>query len=103
MSQTVDEVAERLTKVGVPSTPINTIDRIVVDPQIAGARNMFPEVDHPVAGRMKLTNNQLKFTAHPADPKASAPTLGQHNKDVYCDFLGLTESQFESLKENRII
>lgn len=30
-----------------------------IDPHIAGAREMFVEVDHPKAGRMKLTGNQI--------------------------------------------
>lgn len=101
--QTVDEVADRLNKIGVPSTPINTIDRIVKDPQIAEARNMFPEMDHPVAGKMKLTNNQLKFTNHPADPRTPAPLLGQDNHDVYCGFLGLSEEKLAELKEKKVI
>ena len=101
--QTVDEVADRLNKIGVPSTPINTLDRVVADPQIAGARNMFPEMDHPVAGKMKLTNNQLKFTNHPADPRTPAPVLGQDNREVYLNFLGLSEEKYLELLDKKVI
>lgn len=103
VTQTVDEVADRLNRIGVPSTPINTIDRVVRDPQIAGARNMFPEMDHPVAGKMKLTNNQLKFTNCPADPVHPAPTLGQDNEAVYGKFLGMDLDAVETLKKEGII
>ncbi len=103
MEQTVDQVADRLTKIGVPSSPINTIDRIAKDPQIAGARNMFPVLEHPIAGQVKITNNQLKFTNHKADPYISAPTLGQHNEEVYCGLLGLDKAELERLKAEGVI
>ena len=102
-AQTVDEVADRLNKIGVPSSPINTVDRVARDPQIAGARNMFPVLEHPIAGQVKITNNQLKFTNHSAEPHISAPTLGQHNEEVYCGFLGLSGEKLEQLKANNII
>lgn len=98
-----DELVDRLTKIGVPACPINTIDRVVKDPQIAGARNMFPTLDHPVAGKVTITNNQLKFTNHPADPKASAPLLGEHNEQVYCDLLGLSKDELAALREKHVI
>lgn len=103
IGQTVDEVADRLTKVGVPSCPINTIDRVVKDPQIAGARNMFPTVEHPIAGKVTITNNQLKFTNRKADAHVSSPMLGQHNEEVYCGLLGLSKEELERLKQDRVI
>ena len=60
--KTIDETVDMLLAVGIPAGPINTIDRVVKDPHIAGAREMFVELDHPVAGKMKVTGNQIKFT-----------------------------------------
>ena len=39
---TIDEVDKLLNDAGCPACPVNTLDRLVVDPQIAGARGMFP-------------------------------------------------------------
>ena len=103
INYTVDEVADMLTKAGIPSCPINTIDRIVVDPQISEARNMFPYMKHPVAGEVRLTNNAIKLTECNADPNETAPVLGEHNKNIYCDFLGLSEEEFAMITENGII
>ena len=36
---------------GVPASPINTIDRLVIDPHIAVAREMFVDVEHPTGGQ----------------------------------------------------
>ena len=75
--QLVEDIAERLTKVGVPSCPIMTIDKIVKDPHIAGARKMFVEVDHPVAGHTTLTGDQIKFNDW--EQSAKVQTLMEHN------------------------
>lgn len=101
--QTVDQVADRLNKVGVPSTPINTLDRIVKDPQIAGARHMFPSISQPGIGDVPTTNNALKFTAHPADPTEPAPRLGENNEEIFRDFIGLSEERICELQEKKVI
>lgn len=103
MQYTVDEVADMLNAVGVPSCPINTIDRVVADPHIAGDREMFPEIEHPVAGKMRLTNNQLRFSEKKAYPRNPAPTLGQDNELIYSSVLGFSKEKIEELKEKGII
>ena len=101
--QTVDEVADRLTKAGVPSCPIMTIDKIVKDPHIADARKMFVDVEHPVAGHTTLTGDQIKFRDWEQNVRMPAPTLGQHNADIYGKMLGLTEEQLKELKEKKVL
>jgi crotonobetainyl-CoA:carnitine CoA-transferase CaiB-like acyl-CoA transferase len=96
VEQNVDDIVESLLDVGVPSSPINTIDRVVKDPHIAGAREMFVEVEHPVAGKTTLTGDHIKFSDKKAGIRTPAPTLGQHNFDVYENFIGLSE---EIIKE----
>jgi len=92
----IDEVVESLLAVGVPSSPINTIDRVVKDPHIAVAREMFVEVNHPVAGKTVLTGDHIKFSDKKAEVRKPAPTLGQDNFEVYENFVGLSE---ETIKE----
>lgn len=100
---TVDEVAAKLNEAGIPSCPINTIDRIAADPHIAGVREMFPEIEHPVAGLTRLTNNQLKFSEKKAYPRNAAPTLGQDNEKIYCDVFGMSSLYLEDLKTRGVI
>ncbi len=100
---TIDELVERLLELGIPTAPINTIDRVVKDPHIAGAREMFVEVDHPVAGKNKITGNHIKFSDLKADIRMPAPVLGQHNDEVYSELLGLSEEKIQELKDNKVI
>lgn len=99
----VDEISKLLNDNGIPSTPINTIDRIVVDEQIAVNRNMFPVQKHPVAGDIKLTNNAIKLTETDSNPDKPAPTLGQHNEYVYKELLGYTDEKYKELVDNKVI
>ena len=52
---TIDEIDRLLNDAGCPACPVNTIDRLVKDPQIAGAREMFPEIDQPGIGKLQIT------------------------------------------------
>ena len=99
----IDEVVESLLAVGVPASPINTIDRVVKDPHIAIAREMFVEVEHPVAGKTTLTGDHIKFSEKKADIRIPAPTLGQHNFSVYENLLGLKEETIREFIEKGII
>lgn len=100
---TIDELVERLLELGIPTAPINTIDRVVKDPHIAGAREMFVEVDHPVAGKNKITGNHIKFSDLKADIRMPAPVLGQHNDEVYSELLGFSKEKIRELKDNKVI
>jgi CoA:oxalate CoA-transferase len=93
---TIDEIVDRLLALGIPAAPINTIDRVVKDPHIAVAREMFVEVDHPVAGKTTLTGDHIKFSDKKAGATKPAPTLGQDNFEVYGKLLGFSE---ETIKE----
>lgn len=101
--KTIDEIVDILLKAGVPSAPINTIDRVVKDPHIAGAREMFVDLEHPVAGKMKVTGNQLKFTNRPVHIDRPAPTLGQHTEEILSEKLGIDHEGYLKLVEDKAL
>jgi formyl-CoA transferase len=99
----VDDIVAAMLDAGVPASPINTIDRLVDDPHIAGAREMFVDVHHPVAGRTTLTGSHIKLGATPARVQGAAPLLGQHNEAVYAGLLGIRGERLASLREAGVI
>lgn len=101
--QGIDEIVDKLLAKGIPSCPIYTIDRLVKDPHIAKAREMFVDIEHPVAGKTTITGNHIKFNEKKAEIKTPAPTLGQHNFEVYKDFLGLNEETIKDYMEKGVI
>jgi CoA:oxalate CoA-transferase len=60
-----------LEEAGIPAGPINTVDRVVGDPQVT-ARNMVVTTEDPVAGTLTLAGDPLKFSAFP-DPSTRPP------------------------------
>lgn len=96
-TRTIDETVDILLASGIPACPVNTIDRVTKDPHIAGAREMFVELDHPVAGKMKVTGNQLKFTNNKVHIDTPAPLLGQHTEEILKEFVGMNHEEFEAL------
>lgn len=98
----IDDIVETLLAAGIPSGPINTIDRVTRDPHIAGAREMFVDLEHPVAGPMKLTGNQIKLTNHPVQIDRPAPTLGQHTEEILAEKLGMSHEEYLELTEKNV-
>ena len=92
VTKTTAEWMDVLEKGGLPVGPINTVDKVVHDPQIE-ARNMIVEVEHPVAGKMKFAGNPIKLSATPGEVTVPAPTLGQHTDEILKDLLGWSEDQ----------
>lgn len=76
-----DEWVELLTKEGVPVSVINTVDQVVVDPQMQ-ARRMILEADHRTAGRIRMLACPVKLSRTPPRLRLSPPSLGEHTAEV---------------------
>lgn len=100
--RTAGEWMEALEAEGIPCGPINTIDRVLADPQIQ-AREMVVELEHPVAGRIKVPGIPIKLSDTPCKIEQSAPLLGQHTEKILQEFLGLTSEQMDELRTQKII
>lgn len=103
VTKTAKEIVDALLDAGVPAAPINNIEQVVNDPHIAGAREMFVEVDHPVAGKMKITGSHIKLSDTKPGVKIPSPTLGQHNDQVYKELLGLSVEDIAAMKADGLI
>lgn len=100
--RTIDDIVEILLSAGIPSAPINTIDRVAADPHIAGAREMFVDLEHPTAGKMKVTGNQLKFTNQKVMIDRPAPLLGQHTEEILQEVLNISGTEYKKLKDQSV-
>ena len=99
----VEEIDKKLNDAGCPASIVNTIDRLVVDRQIAGAREMFPEIKQPGIGKLQITACPQKLTRTRSFPRKAAPLLGEDNIDIYGKLLGFDENKIKELKEKGII
>ncbi len=85
--KTIAEWLQLLEKAELPCAPINTIDKIVNDAHIA-AREMMIELEHPVAGHLKMAGVPVKMSATPGAVETPSPLLGQHTAEILKELFG---------------
>jgi crotonobetainyl-CoA:carnitine CoA-transferase CaiB-like acyl-CoA transferase len=102
-TRTVRGVIEHLTAAAIPCAPIYTVKDVVGDPHIAGARRMIREIEHPVAGRMKVVGSPIMLSETPTEILAPAPLLGQHSAEVLQEVLGYTPDRIDALRRAKAI
>ncbi|MHB8575206.1 MAG: CaiB/BaiF CoA transferase family protein [Dehalococcoidia bacterium] len=83
------DVVARAQELRVPFTEVFTPDEVLDDPHHA-ERGAFVELDHPVAGMLRLPGPAVRFTATPWQ-LSRAPLLGEHNADVFGRWYSDTE------------
>ena len=99
----IDEIVKALNDAGCPSSPVNTLDRVAAEPQIAQYRGMFPEIDQPGIGKLKITATAQKLTRTKSCPRKPAPLLGEDNARILADMAGVDATQLSELKEKGVI
>ena len=99
----IHDIVDRLLTVGIPSAPIYSIDQVVKDPHIGGAREMFVEVEHPKAGRVTLTGSQFKFTNRKVEISRPSPMLGEHTREILTKELNMEPEEYERLLREKVI
>jgi crotonobetainyl-CoA:carnitine CoA-transferase CaiB-like acyl-CoA transferase len=92
----------RLQAAGIPASLVRNFQEVAEHPQ-SGVRSMFPEIEHPVAGRHRVTGTPVKLSETPGSPGAPAPLLGEHTLDALQQLLGLDRPELDSLAERAVI
>jgi crotonobetainyl-CoA:carnitine CoA-transferase CaiB-like acyl-CoA transferase len=67
------------------------------------AREFFVALEHPVAGLLSYPGAPAKFSASPWQARRAAPTLGQHNADIFQSRLGYSVAALARLRERGVI
>ena len=100
-SRTAYEATQVLQQAGIASTPALNGPALVEDPQLRH-RGFFVDTDHPEVGvkasagiPLRFSETQLQYTA--------APMLGQHNREVFTDLVGMEPEEFERLIRDSVI
>jgi crotonobetainyl-CoA:carnitine CoA-transferase CaiB-like acyl-CoA transferase len=81
--------------------PVLALDEVAVDPH-ADAIGLFPEIEHPELGAYRTVNAPMRFRDADVGPRAPAPALGAHTRDVVKS-LGLGDAEIEALLARKIL
>ena len=98
------ELFFRIQKEGSACAPICSAEQVYNSPQTK-ARHFFKAITHPVAGSLEYPGQPYRFSAEEMKSKDDhgAPTLGQHNEEIYINRLGYTKQEVVKLREAGII
>jgi crotonobetainyl-CoA:carnitine CoA-transferase CaiB-like acyl-CoA transferase len=101
-ARTAPEVERSCIDAGVPVATVYDAAQILADPHFA-ARGDFVVVDDPVAGPVRQQAPFPRLDGRPPVAPTPAPALGQHNREVWCGMVGLTDHELEDYMKAGVI
>lgn len=99
---TAVEVERACIEYDVPVGTAYSAAEIFSDPHMA-ARGDLVTVDDPVAGPLRQQAPFPRFSDEPPGVPAGAPTLGEHNEEIWGGLVGLSDEEREKLRATGVI
>ena len=86
---------------GVWVAPIRTHDEVFADPAVQAA-DAVEDVDHPVAGRVRLLRFPVEFSSGRAAVRRPPPMPGEHVEEILRE-LGYPEAEVRRLRDHHVV
>jgi crotonobetainyl-CoA:carnitine CoA-transferase CaiB-like acyl-CoA transferase len=100
--RTTRDWLERLQAEGVPAAPIQTLDRVLRDPQVLH-RGMVVQLPHERLGALPTLGTPIKVDDAAACAPAPPPRLGQHTDEVLATRLKYPGERIDALRREGVI
>ena len=101
-SLTRDELLQICEEEQVPCGPVYAIDEIFEDPHYKARGNILMMQD-PRIGELAIPNLVPRLSETPGEVKWLGPAMGEHNGEIYRDWLKLSNAEMEALTAARVI
>jgi len=99
----VEEAEQILDGVGIPCMRARSVVELAeIDPHIK-AREMIVEIEQPFIGPMKMYGSPFKLSETPSFPRGYSPFLGEHNRQVLSEVLGMDQAEIEKLYADDVL
>ncbi|MDP3135344.1 MAG: CoA transferase [Burkholderiaceae bacterium] len=96
------EAFERLMVRQVPSAPVLSVSEVMHEPHFRQRGAVVP-IEHPVMGPLLVLGSPLHLgEAAPLAP-SPAPELGQHNREILSQLLGLSDDEIDALQDAGVL
>ena len=96
------EVAERMSKAGVPIAIVRTVDEVVNDAHLI-EREFLQWVTHDTLGDIPLPHSPLRFHGSRLRELEVFHPVGADNEAIYQEFLGLTPDEINQRRDRNVI
>jgi formyl-CoA transferase len=94
-------VMETMAANGVPCGAVFDSRDVLTHPHLR-ARGMITTIDHPTRGTLDVPSSPIRLGDSPTTITRS-PLLGEHNRDVYGELLGLDEAELARLARDGVV
>ncbi len=99
---TRDEACAAAREARVPAAPVRDLIEVMEDPHMH-ERGMLQHFEHRELGELVLPSSPLVFHDAPPLPLESSPYAGEHNREIYADWLGHSDKQIAELERDGVI
>lgn len=86
----------------VLSAPLYDPAGVAADPSFH-ARGVWTTVEDPRLGQRSFSGRPITMHRSPWQIRRPAPSLGQHNRQVYCGMLGLSRRELTKLRQEGVV
>jgi len=101
-SRSPQEITQALQAVGVAALPAHNGHTLVEDPQLR-ERGVMQQIEHPLTGKRLVAGPPWRFSRTPASIRRPAPLLGEHNRYVLNELLGLPAEEIQRLTDEGVL
>jgi crotonobetainyl-CoA:carnitine CoA-transferase CaiB-like acyl-CoA transferase len=95
-------VAESLMAAGVPAAVVAVPEDRIDGSEDTAAWGLFPTAHHPEIGDVRVDGVPAHLSRTDWRIERGAPLLGQHNRKVFCDLVGLSDEEFTALDKDGV-
>jgi hypothetical protein len=81
---------------------VSYVPELLSDPHLT-ARGFWAAIDQPGFGVKPYPTLPYRLSRAPVEIKTPPPAFAQHNREVFCDLLGLSDAEFVRLEAARVI
>ena len=102
MNHTKEEILHLCLENRIPCVPVLTFDEVLTNQQL-NSREFFQEVRHEESKSLRYPGFPYRLSESPPKLVRPAPHLGQHTREILCNELGVTSSEYLDLSKSGVI
>jgi crotonobetainyl-CoA:carnitine CoA-transferase CaiB-like acyl-CoA transferase len=99
--RTTAEWLEHLVPLGIWAAPVLSLPEALRDPAVLAA-DAIDEIDHPVAGRVRVLRFPVELSTGRATVRRPQPTPGQHSEEILKEY-GYADDAVRRLREAGVV
>ncbi|MFC2005725.1 CaiB/BaiF CoA transferase family protein [Chloroflexota bacterium] len=102
LTKGTEEWLKLLEEHDVPFATINSVDKVIRDPQVL-SQNMIVTINQPGVGELQVPGNPIKMSEIQEEVLNPAPESGQNTEEILSQLLGYPQQRIDELMKEKVI